>query len=336
MKRHLGNPLLVMEWRRFRRRAWGWTVLILAVWVPPTLMFRTSMGTTFMPLGMLAGLIFTTVLMMFRPDILIGFFLVYRGRQSPAWRYSRTELAATLLSPLEILTGKAALPVLALLVLNGAGSLAVYGEFVLNRDYTMELRIGEDGIGQVKNEDLFPSLPVNEPFSQRMEFDEPSTATIHFPASSRPPAPQTGEAPEAKGFVLRISSAWLIAPFALLEDFLYALVVILIAMREFLFRENALAATFRAFGRMALVGLGIAVCGLVPMATLFLPWSWQRMLFGSPGLALLAENAIWFACVLPFEIVIIRRTYKYLKRRLPEWLYGDTEAPLSPASSPVD
>lgn len=319
------NPVLMREWRRFRRYWWGWALLAVAGWVPLMYFVREQSTPLGFPMVWWQQLLLIALGTVLRPDVLLGFFLVYRAANEKNWTSMRGDLAATLLSPRQIVLGKAFVPVLVLFVLNAGAGLYYYGQLLF--DPLTQLPVTRPGSGAAQVVSVTESgdglvVTTEEEFKAILGFLDDGGTTFTFPAApgagATPPWRRT--APAAQDVIL-IPMAIPVAIFALAEDFFFAVLVVLIAMREYLFRQNALTATFLGLGRVMLAGLPIVGCYFAPLlVTMWLPLDWQTRLMFSPPLDFLFSNAIWFALVLPVEFLLIRWVYSGIRAKMNEWL----------------
>ncbi|MDK2971081.1 MAG: hypothetical protein PWP23_836 [Candidatus Sumerlaeota bacterium] len=323
------NPVLQRETRRFRRRWWAWVLLVLVAWVPLTLLLRSSPGvlasmgltppTTF--LTTTQAIVFDMLGMVFRPDLIVGFFLVYRAALMLQKPGARDEHAVTPLTPRQIVIGKAAVPFLVLFFLNLFALWVIYGPMVM--DPVFQVAIRTDGRLTAPDE---PDSPFNVPLvydeDGNLVYDLQPRESIRSGDASPPAGENQGRSKTPSAF--SFNGALPIIFFAVIEDFLYAALIVLIALREYLFRRDPLVATFRALGWMVLAGTGIVACSWAYMLlVLVLPTEWNFALMRSPGLDLLAGNAVWFALVLPFETWLIRRHWLTVTGRMNAWLSAE-------------
>ncbi|MBX3728835.1 MAG: hypothetical protein KF858_06595 [Candidatus Sumerlaeia bacterium] len=316
----LRNPVFVKECRLFRRRWWLWMGLGLVAWIPITLMTR-SPESVLEALGLLPATAFLTpwqaqvfysLGMMFRADLLIGFFLVYRAAALLHRPGVREELAVTLLTAREIAVGKGLLPMLLLAALNLGAMAFIYGDLLRNPEFVV-VWPPDDGYETFRNSMRTGPTFVYDDEGNLMDWP---TRAIDVPTTATAAATPTAAAP-----VFRFHAAWPIFFFAVLEDLLYAALLVLVAMREYPFRRDPLVATFRAVGWMALAGVGILACSWAYMLVIWLaPWSFNRTMAFNPGLDMLMGNAVWFALVLPFEAFLVWRHGRAVLRRMKAWL----------------
>lgn len=120
--------------------------------------------------------------------------------------------------------------------------------------------------------------------------------------------------------------AYAIMPLALLEDMLFGVVAVLVALEQYLLRRDALGATIHTFLRLMMVCAGIAVCQWVwELAVLLGPIELVQYLVFNPRASFVIGNGVWFALVLPFEWVVIRLTLRRITRELPRVLGREDE-----------
>ncbi len=306
------NPILRREWIRFLRRWPVWMALIVLVWASLTWVTRRAFPAATFGMGFWQIAILDTLNMLVRADLVIAFFMVCRSAGETKWHRLREDLAVRFLTPAEIVAGKVAVPLAVLMALNVLGWWISYGALV--RDPTFHT---------VATVPFLPPKPVppadaadTESFFHEFGFED---AEEGVPVSQ--PYRAARPAPPPNGRQVVVSSALPVAVLGLLEDFLYSALVVLIAMRAYLFRRDALHATFAGLGRVALVGIPIAAAGWAwTGASMLLP---DRVLFRfamNPSLDLLTGNAVWFGIVVPLEIWLIRRFWRALVAETGAWL----------------
>jgi hypothetical protein len=112
-----------------------------------------------------------------------------------------------------------------------------------------------------------------------------------------------------------------IALLAWVEDVLYATIVVLVGLRAFLFGRHALLAAFRGFGLVIALGLGVALASLAfDVITTFLPMRALIWLIQTEARVILVGNAVFFALVLPYELLAIALLRRALVRDTEAWL----------------
>lgn len=109
--------------------------------------------------------------------------------------------------------------------------------------------------------------------------------------------------------------------FALVEDLLFGIVAVMIAARVFLLETDVLKASLRAAVRLFLIGALVYACNFAwSLILLVLPVEWQWWLLTEPGRFMLASNAVWFATIIPAELMVIAFLWWRTTRRLTAWL----------------
>lgn len=115
----------------------------------------------------------------------------------------------------------------------------------------------------------------------------------------------------------RVHLAYVVMPFAMLEDMLFATLAVLVALEQSLLRRDPFLATGAAIWRLLLVGLGIAVCQWAwELVVLLGPLEFVEYLVYNPGAGFLLGNATWFGLVYPLETTVIVLTWRRLSRQL--------------------
>jgi len=123
--------------------------------------------------------------------------------------------------------------------------------------------------------------------------------------------------PTQPGQGILLNAAWLVIPFAILEDIFYAALALLVAMNQFLLRRDTWRAAFWAFLQMTIVSAGIAACSFVYYAvTWAISDEFFVRLMMTPPLDFLVGNASWFGSVLPYQLLLIWYFWRRLARRL--------------------
>jgi hypothetical protein len=254
------NPVLTSEVRSLFRRWPVWLGITLLLWAPASWFLRFYLIRERIALTSLwQEFALGSLYYMIRPDMLLGFLLVYGSVATTRWHSRRQEVAVTFLTGTEVLIGKILPPAVLLVGLNLLASPFAYFGFAVDPEYFVRF------------------------------------------ADSR----------------LIIPMGIFISLFAMVEDFLYAALVVAIALREYLLREDALLSTFRAAGQVILIGLGIHLFAWLPV---LIPW--QILTKVAPTLAQqdFVLNMLFFAVALPYEVFAFRLYYRSLRKRLPVWL----------------
>lgn len=303
------HPVAWREWCLLRRHWWAWLLLVTFGWFPLNWFMREVHhgGGVFALMNPWQAFALSSLALLLRPDVLLAFFLAYRASADAEWYLSRPELSLTRLSPREIAFGKLLVPALLLLLLHLVSAPLNYH------------RLFQE-----------PDLDLRVHFSDGFEIDwnphvtQPPTGFFPPGGLPMPVADDEDEDEEAVGGVL-ISVGWVVLFPAILEDWLYSLLILLIVAGQCFFRRNTFAATFGALWRIALVGVGIFVCQALYTGLMYvIPIEWLLRLEASPSLGFLLGNALWFSTVLPYEGILIFILWRRFRRRMAEWLYGDS------------
>ncbi|MCB2156681.1 hypothetical protein KQI84_17530 [bacterium] len=117
-----------------------------------------------------------------------------------------------------------------------------------------------------------------------------------------------------KGFP--IAAGGMVAAFALLEDVLFLLALLLIAANAYMSRRDELMATILALLQVFGLGVVITVCGFAPV---MIPFNWYRVVRFDLGIMDMTAHTVFFALVIPVEWLVIR----YYIRRIGERLDQD-------------
>ncbi len=113
----------------------------------------------------------------------------------------------------------------------------------------------------------------------------------------------------------------LIMLLAFIEDLFFATVIVLIALRAYLFQPDAMQATLGAIVRLFLFGLAVCLCSWAwPLILNFLPIPWIGWMLTDFGRFLLLGNLVWFALILPLETILVALLWWKLTRKLSRWL----------------
>ena len=313
-----GNPLVRRELVRLRRRFWLWGLLLLAVFIPLSYLTREVQFGAFQTMAMPAQIALYSLSTFLRADVIIAFFLCYRVAHSEEWLQHRDELGVTLLTPLQIVAGKAFVPVLLVFALNAGGAWFFYSDLV--SDPANEIIVlGESLIEPVPEQrSIYGNLPP--------AFFQGGAATTQTLTLVQALQPADQSPTEVTG--MRINAGLPVMLFGFLEDLFFCALVVMLGLRQYMLRHHALMATFTALGWLMLIGAGIALCSWLSHFLWFLlPDGMIDMLVYSQGLQMLYDNSFWFATVLPYELLLTLVIGRSLVRKIPGLLREESEAP---------
>ncbi len=317
------NPILNRERRLFTRYWWAWLALIVVVWVPLSYLTRVIFDGSTVKMSLWQAALVQSLQLVVRPDLLIAFFLVYRATCHQRWKGMRDEIAVTLLTPLQLVVGKAFVPVVLLVVLNAFASFFAYYSILSDPTYLISIPNPFAKTIVIPPDDSTPLDYnwVDQETPSVVTFDDGSTASISLLQTQTTMQRQPPTLPLTQRSTFNFPAAIPVTLLAIIEDFFYAILVVTIALSEYLFHPQPWIATLRAIGKLFLAGLGIVACGWVwGVALLILPFESIQVFLRNPALDMLVGNGIWFLLVLPYEIFLIVFLFRRIRKRLTVWL----------------
>ncbi|MEQ8822364.1 MAG: hypothetical protein RLY93_19180 [Sumerlaeia bacterium] len=164
LKEFRENPVLAREGRMLRRGWLQWLLIVAGVWLPVALLTRVFLYT--LTGGAMAGLplvllmVVDTLGLVFRPDIFLGFFVVYRMAANEGWEQMREPLALTFLGERQIAVSKFAVPFALLAGLNLLAAPFYYWQFFATEQYFVPIE--RWGIGEISTGALLVPFAVCE------------------------------------------------------------------------------------------------------------------------------------------------------------------------------